>query len=336
MPVSSAEIIRHLQKLEPDEFEHFISDLWERLGWETTVTTESRDRGIDVIAERYHPYQQKVLIQAKRYQSDNRVESPQIREYSALRRQEENVDQVLVVTTSEFTSDAREIAKDLNVKCVNADRLAHLIKENDATGLVETTTGGVQPSEPESRVRGAKSGEIDRETTGSIREMGDDVVAELVGIARVSFTAESDISRENVDFDGLFVALTLHTNDLQNNVWLAIENTEEVEVVDEAGTQHNPSLLSEMPLRKGWQTHDPEVRTQTGPRNLDIDIRIQETTKYLIAVDLNLMRDLSRIKIDRYGIDMDLSKTDLADIPGLPNDLKTSLESVRGVSLHTS
>jgi hypothetical protein len=166
--------------------------------------------------------------------------------------------------------------------------------------------------------------------------MGDDIVAELLGIGRVSFSAESEISRQEEDFDGLFVALTLHTNNLQNSVWLAIENTEEIDIVDEAGTEYNPISLSEKPIRKGWQTHDPELRTQTGPRNLDIDIRIQGTTKYLLAVDLDLMQDLSRIKIDRYGLEMDLTETELADISGLPDDLKTSLESVRGISLHTS
>lgn len=336
MSFSSSEVIHRLQNLDPDEFEQFIGDLWERLGWETEVTTESRDRGIDVIAEQYHPYQQKILIQAKRYRSDNRVGSPEIREYSSLRRQEEDVDQVLIVTTSEFTSDARAIASELNVKCINGDLLAQLVKENNAMELVETTTGGIQSSKTNSLERDAKPGEVDRETAGSIRGIGDDVVAELLGIARVSFSAESDISREKMNFDGLFVALNLHTRNLQDGVWLAIENTEEIDIVDEAGSWHNPIPLSEKPLRKGWQTHDPEVRTQLGPRDLDIDIQIQETTKYLLAVNLDLIRDLSLIKIDRYDIEIDLTNADLADIPCLPDGLQTSLESTRGVSIHTN
>ncbi|WP_080505353.1 restriction endonuclease [Halorubrum aethiopicum] len=336
MPLSSAEIIQHLQNIEPDEFEHFIGDLWERLGWETEVTTGSSDRGIDVIAKRFHPYQQKILIQAKRYQSDNRVGSPQIREYSSLRQQEENVDQVLVVTTSAFTSEARAIASDLNVKCINGEQLAQLVEENDAMDLVETTTGGLPPSSSAPRETDAKSRGRNRETAGLPRGIGDDVIAELLGIARVNFSSESDISRHEMDFDGLFVALTLHTRSLQDSVWLAIGATQEVDVVDSTGSKHNPISLSEKPLRNGWQTHDPEVRTQTGPRNLDIDIRIQETTKYLLAVDLSSIRDLSRIEIDRYGIEIDFTEVDLADTLSLPDDLKTSLESVRGVSIHTS
>lgn len=105
------------------EFEELVADVWEAQGYETTVTSGSSDRGIDVIAEKDGLVGEKVLIQAKRYGEGNKVGSREIREYGSLRRQEENVDAVIVVTTSSFTREAENTAEDLNVKLVDGESL---------------------------------------------------------------------------------------------------------------------------------------------------------------------------------------------------------------------
>jgi hypothetical protein len=120
-----------LQSMDDYEFEHLVADLWGEMGWQTQVETQSMDAGVDVRAVKSVPYEQKVLIQAKRYSGSNKVGGPDIQQYSALKNQEENVDKVVVVTTGEFTRSARRRANDLNVKLVDGDDLVDLLVEYD-------------------------------------------------------------------------------------------------------------------------------------------------------------------------------------------------------------
>ena len=118
-----------LQQMDPYEFEHFVADLWERIGWETTVSTASADKGVDITARKSSPYEQLLLIQAKRYGPNTTVGSPDVQQYASLRQQFENVDKVLIVTTNGYSRQAREIAEDLNVKLIDGDGLVELIDE---------------------------------------------------------------------------------------------------------------------------------------------------------------------------------------------------------------
>lgn len=130
--------LQRLQEMDAYEFEHLIADIWESLGWETSVTTASSDQGIDIVAEKRSPFRQKQLIQAKRYKEGNTVSSPQIQQYSSLQHQEKNVDSVVVVTTSEFSTQAREISTKLNVKLIDGTDLCTIIQEQDLDSMVRT------------------------------------------------------------------------------------------------------------------------------------------------------------------------------------------------------
>jgi len=127
-----------LQQMDPYEFEHFVADLWERMGWETSVSTESADKGIDITAQKSTPYEQLVLIQAKRYGPNTTVGSPEIQQYASLKHQQSGVDKVLMVTTNAYTQQACELAEQLNVKLIDGDDLVGLIDQQDAGDLVAT------------------------------------------------------------------------------------------------------------------------------------------------------------------------------------------------------
>lgn len=129
-----------LQKIEGYDFEYLIADLWTKQGWKTRVLQASRDRGIDVEARRSDPFEQKYLIQAKRYSDGNKVGSKMIQQYSSLRYQEENVDAVLIITTSSFTKQAKEIAADLNIKLINGDKLVKIIERQNAGDILDEYT----------------------------------------------------------------------------------------------------------------------------------------------------------------------------------------------------
>lgn len=160
-----------LQGMDDYEFEHFIADLWARMGWETEVSQASNDAGIDVIAEKKSPYPQKKLIQAKRYSDSTTVGGPDIQQYASLRHQDPDTDSVVVVTTSRFTNSGQDRAKDLNVKTVDGDDLVGMIEELDAADLVQeyiglqTVTGESAAVTDTTPVRGEESRDIDVEAT---------------------------------------------------------------------------------------------------------------------------------------------------------------------------
>jgi restriction endonuclease Mrr len=115
--------------MDPYEFEHFVADIWEQMGWETEVSSASADKGVDIIARKSRPYDQLILIQAKRYGPNSTVGSPDVQQYASLRQQYDGVDKVLIVTTNGYSRQAREIAENLNVKLIDGDGLVELIEE---------------------------------------------------------------------------------------------------------------------------------------------------------------------------------------------------------------
>lgn len=134
------------------EFERLIAELWSKQGWRTQVTQEIGDRGIDVVATKNNPVSEKHLIQVKRYGENNSVGSPDVQQYASLRQQEDSVDAVVIVTSSQFTTQAKEVADDLNVKLVDGNELCELINSTginigrgsqnvrDSANRVDTTT----------------------------------------------------------------------------------------------------------------------------------------------------------------------------------------------------
>ena len=130
------QILQWLQEMDPYDFEHFVADLWQARGWETTVSQESVDQGVDVIATKENPFPEKQVIQAKRYSSGNTVGSPKVQQYSSLREQEDGADAAVIVTTSTFSRQAEDLGQKLNVKLVDSETLYRLLEETGRFDLV--------------------------------------------------------------------------------------------------------------------------------------------------------------------------------------------------------
>jgi restriction system protein len=99
------DINNNFSRFEPFEFERLIARLFEKKGYKTTVTQERGDLGVDVLAE---AGSEKIAIQVKHWQAP--VGGPDIHKtlgsmisYGA--------DRAMVVTSSDFTSQAYEIQK---------------------------------------------------------------------------------------------------------------------------------------------------------------------------------------------------------------------------------
>lgn len=133
MTTPASQIEAYLDEVDPYEFEQFVANLWEEYGFSTEVTSGSQDRGIDIKAEKESPFKQRVLIQAKAYSKENKVDSSDIDRYQILYRQEENVDKVVIISTGTFTRQAKQKAQELDVEAIDRDDLIGLIRDADIT-----------------------------------------------------------------------------------------------------------------------------------------------------------------------------------------------------------
>ncbi|QKQ98080.1 hypothetical protein GKQ38_00890 [Candidatus Nanohaloarchaea archaeon] len=121
--------LEHLREIDPYDFEEFVAKVWRGRGYEAEVTQGSQDRGIDVVAEKSEPYNEKELIQVKRKGEGNKVSAPTVRKCSGLKNKN-GVDKVLVVTSTDFTAQAKEEAEDYNLKLVDGRKLLELYEDN--------------------------------------------------------------------------------------------------------------------------------------------------------------------------------------------------------------
>jgi len=124
---SKNNIQRRLEQIDPYQLEKLVAEIWEKQGYQTNVRNSSADRGIDVEATKEKPFNQRILIQVKRYKGENNIGSEEVRKYSTLKNQGSNSDMIVLVTTSDFTAPAEELAADLNVKIIDGDELSELV-----------------------------------------------------------------------------------------------------------------------------------------------------------------------------------------------------------------
>jgi len=126
-----------MRSLTPRHFEQFIADVWQECqGWQTEVMDKGPDKGLDVIGQPPDGGP-KTAVQCKRYAEGNKVNSRDIQQYAALRQQWEDVGGVTVVTTSSFTTDAKELAERLDVKCLDGGDIIQIVARYDATEILE-------------------------------------------------------------------------------------------------------------------------------------------------------------------------------------------------------
>jgi hypothetical protein len=145
MGISGRSIEEALQNIDPYDFENLIAKIWEKHGWETTVTASTRDKGIDVRAKQNEPIPLTIAIQAKAYKRDNKIGSDDVRRYRTLYEQEKGIDAVVIATTGRFTDQAEELAEDLEISLLDLDDITRLVSSID----METFSNVVSPISPE-------------------------------------------------------------------------------------------------------------------------------------------------------------------------------------------
>lgn len=113
--------IKDIDQLNGYDFEAFLSVLFKKMGFNVLKTSLSSDQGADLIINKFV---KKSVVQAKRYK--NKVGNKAIQEIAAAVPQYD-ANQGIVVTNSEFTKAAKQLAKSNNIILVNRDKLNALI-----------------------------------------------------------------------------------------------------------------------------------------------------------------------------------------------------------------
>lgn len=93
----------------PTEFEHFCAEELRQFGWNTLVTKQTGDQGVDVIAEKA---ELRVVVQCKLYSQP--VGNKAVQE-AATARSHEQATHAIVVTNSRYTLAAKQLASTNNV-----------------------------------------------------------------------------------------------------------------------------------------------------------------------------------------------------------------------------
>lgn len=98
-----------LAEMSPRDFEFFIEKYFQGLGYETTVTNQTRDGGFDIICKLTHPLVFMMLVECKKWSEDNKVDVSVVRNIYGVHTSEK-ANKSVVVTTSRFTKDAIDFA----------------------------------------------------------------------------------------------------------------------------------------------------------------------------------------------------------------------------------
>lgn len=110
--------------LNPYEFEEFISQLFQKMGFETEVTSKTGDYGVDVIAKNSF---ETIAIQVKKYSDSNYVGNVDVQKLiGGMSYVNYRADRGILVTTSDFTKNAIEQSRGNPVELWNFEK----IKEN--------------------------------------------------------------------------------------------------------------------------------------------------------------------------------------------------------------
>ena len=140
------DILERVRSISPNAFEQLVVDVLLAMGYggaeeRGIVTQASRDCGIDGVIDQDALGLSKIYVQAKRYGEKNTVGRPAIQEFVGAVHAEGT--QGVFITSSSFTTDAREFAKKLSgstsVVLVDGEQLARLMVKYGIGVQVERT-----------------------------------------------------------------------------------------------------------------------------------------------------------------------------------------------------
>jgi HJR/Mrr/RecB family endonuclease len=111
------------------EFERLVTTLLTRMEFRAEMTKATGDGGVDIVAVLDKPILGgKYLFQCKRYAPDNLVGASTVRDFYGAVTADRAV-QGILITTSDFTVQAREFAERVGLELINLERLQNLFTQ---------------------------------------------------------------------------------------------------------------------------------------------------------------------------------------------------------------
>lgn len=100
-----------IKRMSSRDFEFFVADIFEKLGFNVKITQATRDGGKDIIATKADPIPYTLIVECKHCGENHKVNVSVVRNvYGVQMAMQAN--KSVVVTSSKFTRDAREFAED--------------------------------------------------------------------------------------------------------------------------------------------------------------------------------------------------------------------------------
>jgi pSer/pThr/pTyr-binding forkhead associated (FHA) protein len=122
----SGRLLDRILALSPREFEEKTAALFMKLGFESIVTKQSADGGVDVTAVNNGViFRGKYLIQCKRYSLKNKVTRPELNAFFG-RVASEPGTRGIFVTSSSFTGGATKFAQNTGINLIDGEELEKL------------------------------------------------------------------------------------------------------------------------------------------------------------------------------------------------------------------
>lgn len=120
---SDRDLLHWLRGIHPTEFEEYIADLFNRLGYKSQATGGSHDQGVDVIAEKdgiEHYIQCKKFITSVVHVGD-------VRDFYGAIADHLTKGKAYFITTNKFTLEAEKFAEDKPIELIDGYRLIDYI-----------------------------------------------------------------------------------------------------------------------------------------------------------------------------------------------------------------
>jgi restriction endonuclease Mrr len=122
--------ITNLGILSGTDFERLITSLLEKMGFRAEMTKASGDGGIDIVAFLEKPLVGgRYLIQCKRFDTATQIGAPMVREFYGAVVADRKAIKGIFVTTTNFTTQAREFAHSLPLELIDGHRLQILLEQ---------------------------------------------------------------------------------------------------------------------------------------------------------------------------------------------------------------
>ncbi|ARR10763.1 restriction endonuclease [Paenibacillus bovis] len=120
--------IAQIDKMTGTQFEEYLGLLFRQLGYDSRVTQASGDFGADVVLKKNGHM---IVVQAKRYKTNVSVEA--VQQVYAAAAHYKATGGAWVVTNSDYTPAAYQLAKSTKVRLINREQLIELILRTKQT-----------------------------------------------------------------------------------------------------------------------------------------------------------------------------------------------------------